>query len=137
MGAHANYNASIELSLTVPIGYDYSVLLLERQVALADAAHPWVSHYLGGEQASSIHWQSAVGMKEGNGIDRIYTIEVRPHFLMTRDQLFAYERYGDTLAKYLASVVDEAVLRVQSRLIVNGVFSEGYKPKFMSQILAL
>lgn len=137
MGTPAYYNARIELSLTVPVGQAYSVLLLERQVYLADAAHPWVMHEVGGGLAPSIGVMYRVEMKEGSGIDRIYTISVQPSFPLNREQLFAYERYGDTLAKYVASVVDEDVLRVQSRLIVEGMNTEGYEPMYMSQLLGL
>lgn len=130
MGARNNsYNASIHLSVIVPIGHDYDTELLKRQIRLVDHAHPWVSHYVGGNQAPSIHWMSEIGMKEGEWIDRIYSVEIRPPFLLTREQTDAYERYGDQLAKALAEIIPKDVLHVCASVNINGCYSQGYRPR--------
>jgi hypothetical protein len=128
VGAPSKYNASIHLTVIVPIGYDYDVELLERQVRLVDTAHPWVSHYVGGDQAPSINWMSSISMKEGEWIDRQYAVEIRPPFMLTRDQTHAYERYGEQLAKSLAEIVTKDVLRVSSTIKTSGS-GESYHPR--------
>lgn len=111
------------------IGQDYDEELLKRQVRLADQARPWRSQYVDNTPAPSIQWMSGVTMREGEGIDRHYTVTVRPPFLLTRDQLHAYEQYGEHLAEALADIVPAIVLRVDSRIIITGTFGGGHRPR--------
>lgn len=67
-------------------------------------------------------------MLEGGGVDRLYSVQIRPPFLWSFDQAKAYEKYGDTLAKNLVRVLPSDVLSVKSRLIVQGTYSESYRP---------
>ena len=130
MGALNNkYNASVQLQVVVPIGYDYDVKMLERQIRLVDTAFPWVVHYSDGQQAPSISWMSSITMKEGDGIDRHYNVEIRPHFLQSREQCYAYERYGDQLAEELARIMTKDVIRVASAIMVHGCFNNSYRPR--------
>lgn len=129
MGAsRKRYNASIHIHVIVPIGYDYDTELLEQQVRLVDEANPWRSKYLDGSPAPSIHWMSRANMREGEWIDRIYSVEVRPPFLLTRELTHAYERYGNTLARELASIVPKDVLRVDYHIEIRGTQSGATVP---------
>lgn len=129
MGAsNRHYNLSIELCVTFRIGRDYDIEALQRQIYVVDELQPWVASCTDGSSARSIHWMSTPRMIEGDGVDRLYFVEVRPPFLWSFDQAKAYEKYGETLAKNLVRVLPSDVLSVKSRLIVQGVYSEPYRP---------
>ncbi|MET0980274.1 MAG: hypothetical protein ABWX90_03400 [Candidatus Saccharimonadales bacterium] len=129
MGAsNRNYNLSVELCVTFRIGRDCDIEVLQRQIYVVDELQPWVTLCADGSSARSIHWMSTPRMVEGNGVDRLYFVEVRPPFLCSFDQAKAYEKYGETLAKNLVQVLPSDVLSVKSRLIVQGVYSESYRP---------
>lgn len=130
MGAHNKYNASIMLEVVVPIGCDYNTSVLSDMIKLVDMFHPWISFYTDGSPAKSIDWMSGVSMKEGEYIDRIYEVEIRPPFMLNREQIFAYERYGDNLAHDLATILPkETTLRVDSALQITPCFNGGYNPR--------
>jgi hypothetical protein len=126
-----NYNAAILLKFVAPIGEDHDMEYLTRQIHHADAAHPWVMHDNRGEPVPSIRWMSSMTMREGDWIDRLYDIEIRPSFMLTQAQIYAYERYGDQLAKTLAEIVPLTILRVDSRIKIEGAFNRGYRPSEM------
>jgi hypothetical protein len=121
------YNLAAEFSIIFPIGYDFDTNLLERQIRLIDQINPWVSYFSDGGEAPSIHWMSSITMREGGGIDRHYSVEIRPSFRHTFDQAYAYEQYANTLAKNLAQNLPSEAIGVKARLIVNGTFSETYR----------
>jgi hypothetical protein len=123
------YNAHVHLEVVVPIGYDYDTELLERQIRLVDQAHPWVSYYVGGDRAPSINWMSDITMKEAEWIDRVYSVEIRPHVQLTFEQAYAYERYGDQLALSLAQILPKDVLCVRSALEIARCFNASYRPR--------
>lgn len=131
MGAPSEkkYNAAILLQLVTPIGEYHDIEYLERQIYYADAAHPWVMYDNRGGPVPSIRWMSNITMREGDWIDRLYEVEIRPSFMLTQAQTYAYERYGEQLAESLAGVVPVTILRVDSRIRIEGVFSGGYRPR--------
>jgi hypothetical protein len=125
------YNAAILLQFVTPLGEYHDTEYLTRQVQHADAAHPWVMHDNRGGVVPSIRWMSSMTMREGDWIDRLYDIEIRPSFMLTQAQIYAYERYGDQLAKTLAEIVPLTILRVDSRIKIEGAFNRGYRPSEM------
>ena len=131
MGApRKKYNASIFLEVTTPIGREYDVEEVEHQILQADRECPWQETFSSGSPAPSIGFMSGVEVKKGHYIDRLHTLEIRPCFLLSWEQLRAYERYGTALAERLARIVDsEKVIRVDSRLEVRGTSSGGYDPR--------
>ena len=130
MGVPDNkYNLAAELGVMFPIGHDFDTEMLERLIHEIDRINPWVSHYVNGDQAPSINWTSRITMREGNGIDRHYFVEIRPPFLHTFDRARAYERYANNLASNLAQVLPKEAIGVTARLIVSGCVSETHRIK--------
>ena len=118
------YNAANIIKFTAKIGHELDEQGLWRAIVMADKTAPWESHYVGGGAAPSIYWHSDVRFKgEGGGVDRLYEVEIRPFGLMTKNMLFAYERYGRRLAQLLAGLRIEGVISVASRLRVEGTFT--------------
>lgn len=129
MGASdRKYNLAAELVVKFPIGHDYDTKLLARQVRLMDQISPWASCYNNSEPGPSINWMSEITMREGDGIDRFYFVEIRPPFLHTFDQAHAYEQYANTLARNLAQNLPSGAIGVCARLIINGVSGDTYRP---------
>jgi len=126
------YNAAIHLEFITRIGQDLDIVLLERQVRQADAAYPWVMRTVDNEPVNSISWMSSITMREGEWIDRLYEVEIRPTFPLGKAQTFAYERYGDQLAKTLAGFVSKDIIRVDFQVVFTGMYNGGYRPRDFS-----
>lgn len=118
MGAHTDkrFNAAIIFTITAEIGHELDTQGIWRVFQLADASAPWQSSYGDGSPAPSIYWHSQVTFKgEGGGVDRLYELEIRPHFLLTQVAIFAYEKYGIRIAEIVNGLRLEGVLCVSAR----------------------
>ena len=110
------FNAAIIFTITAEIGHELDTLGIWRTFQLADASAPWQSYYGDGSLAPSIHWHSQVTFKgEGGGVDRLYELEIRPHFQLAQVAIFAYEKYGIRLAEIVNGLRLEGVLCVSAR----------------------
>jgi len=93
--------------------------VLSALIKHVDHVHPWVSHYVGGNQAPSIDWMSVEAkLIEGDGeyVSRSYTIEIRPPFSLKATQFYPYHRYLNCLAEHLAKIGIEGVHSVRATM---------------------
>lgn len=117
----SRFNASAHFAFITSIGNDLDPDGLLNALLLADKAAPWVTHYVSGERAPSIHWHSEPRMREGEWIDRRYELEIRPFGLLSRGQLLAYERYAEAFAQSLAKLRLQGVLSIEMRVTFSGL----------------